>query len=105
MILRLTLFIFILLQCTLVFADQFDTVIRAKLPDGIKTVSEAGQYYAETIGYKLISNDISEIKTLAKSNKLTTIRKALLNLIGKDKVIIIDYENKQIMFCEKDKIF
>ncbi len=82
--------------------------VRTELPKHISTVGGAAQYYADSIGYQLITNypapaesagiSAREINLFSRKNKVLPIEEAILNLIEKEINLVIDNRHKLFSF-------
>ena len=101
--------IFLILSAGAGYAfDPMRIQVRTLLPEDIKTVGEAAQYYADAIGYKLItiypapeeSRKISRapISLLARKNTVMAVEDAIITLLDERYFLVIDHQHKLFSF-------
>jgi len=88
--------------------DPMRTRIRTRLPDNIQSVGAAAQYYADVIGYRLLTanpapNDSHEIANrsinpLFNENKVLPVEEAILAVLDMDAQLVIDHKHKLFAF-------
>ena len=93
--------------------DPLRLSIKTDLPENIKHIGTAAQYYVNTIGYRVkidypapqdayqIASE--ELNTLSLTSELKPIDEAILSLLGEKYVLIVDHEHKMISFDMKEK--
>ena len=102
-----------LILCILPNADAFDPMriqIRTVLPKEIKTVGAAAQYYAVVIDYRVATQypapeessriAAEQISPLFFTNSVLAVDDAILALLRKPYVLIIDHEHKLFSFAK-----
>lgn len=97
------------LFCTAASAgDPMRTRIRTRLPENIQSVGGAAQYYADVIGYRLLtgypgpSESIAianrTINPLFNENKVLPVEEAILAILDMDALLVIDHNHKLFAF-------
>ena len=91
--------------------DPMRIGIRTDLPEKIKTIGQAAQYFADAIGYQLITRDPAPMESAAIASQLINpltmtanvepVEEAILGLLSPECHLIIDHEHKLFTF-EKD---
>lgn len=89
-------------------ADPMRIQIRTTLPERIKTVGPAAQYYADVIGYRLAtgypalaeSGRIAQrsLSPLVDQDKVLPVEEAILALLDLDCRLVIDHAHKLYTF-------
>lgn len=89
-------------------ADPMRIQIRTTLPERITTIGPAAQYYADVIGYRLVTGypapqecaKIAKrtINTLADKNRILPVEEAILALLDSNCKLVIDHEHKLFAF-------
>lgn len=93
-------------------ADSMRIQIRTFLPERLTTVGPAAQYYADVIGYRLITGYPAPqacariagrtINPLADKNRILPVEEAILALLDKNCKLVIDQEHKLFAFEPSD---
>lgn len=90
--------------------DPMRIPIRMRLPDHIKTVGGGAQYYAETVGYRLVTScpAPSESAGIARqpinplaptdTTKVFPVEEGILMLLDDDGCLVIDQDHKLFSF-------
>ena len=86
--------------------------VRTELPVELKTVGEAAQYYADSVGYKLIteypappeSANIAHetIDPNVRIINVLPIEESILELLAQDYLLVIDNKNKLFSFQRRE---
>ena len=88
--------------------DPMRIGIRATLPEDINRVGEAAQYYADAIGYRLTTAycapdesrkiAMEQISPLALTHSVLAVEDAILAVLDRSYLLIIDHEHKLFSF-------
>ena len=91
--------------------DPMRIGIRSGLPEEIQTVGEAAQYYADVIGYRLVTQypapaesgliATETINPLARAAGIKPVEEAILALLRADCLLVIDHDHKLFSFESK----
>jgi len=91
--------------------DPMRIGIRTGLPEEIQTVGEAAQYYADVIGYRLVTKypapaesgliATETINPLARAAGIKPVEEAILALLRADCLLVIDHDHKLFSFESK----
>jgi hypothetical protein len=91
-------------------ADPMRRQIRTALPETITTIGPAAQYYADVIGYRLLTGYPAPeeceriarrtINILADKNRILPVEEAILALLDRNCKLVIDHEHKLFAFEE-----
>lgn len=104
----------VLFLCAYSTAFAYDPMrirVRTELPPKIKTIGEAAQYYAWSIGFKLITDHPAPAESIkiaseavgpfTRKNTVMPIEDAILELLPMRYVLVIDSEHKLFSFQNK----
>ncbi len=82
--------------------------IRTALPESINTVGQAAQYFADAIGYNLVtahpapaeSRSIANelLNPLSNTNNTQPVEEAILSLLREEYVLVVDHDHKLFSF-------
>lgn len=89
-------------------ADPMRIQIRTYLPEKLNTIGPAAQYYADVIGYRLVTGYPAPpecgwiarrtINPLADKNRILPVEEAILALLDRNCNLVIDHEHKLFAF-------
>jgi hypothetical protein len=89
-------------------ADSMRIQIMTSLPERLTTIGPAAQYYADVIGYRLVTGYPApqECEKLARrtinpvvnKNRILPVEEAILALLDKNCKLVIDHEHKLFAF-------
>ncbi|WP_054697637.1 hypothetical protein [Desulfosarcina cetonica] len=92
-------------------AHAFDPMripVGTALPTGIKTVGKAAQYYADAIGYRLLTDNPAPAESagiageglspLSKIDSIMPVEEAILAILRTEYVLVIDHNHKIFSF-------
>jgi hypothetical protein len=88
--------------------DPMRIQIRTILPKEITTVGAASQYYAQVIGYRLVTSDpapkesagiaAEPISPLFFTNRIMAVEDAILAILRAPNLLVIDHEHRVFSF-------
>lgn len=89
-------------------ADPMRIQIRTSLPERLTTIGPAAQYYADVIGYQLVTGYPAPpacewiarrtINPLSDKDRILPVEEAILALLDRDCSLVIDHEHKLFAF-------
>jgi hypothetical protein len=96
-------------MCSAAFAlDPMRIKVRTELPSNITRVGEAAQYYAYSIGYRLVTQHPAPeesfkianeaISPFSRKNTVLPIEEAILDVLSTRYVLVVDDEHKLFSF-------
>jgi hypothetical protein len=93
--------------------DPMKVNIRTHLPEGIKTVGQAAQYYAAAVEYRLTVTPPAPMESyqiamemlspLARTDRILPVNEAILGLLKENYFLLIDTKNKLFSFKQNGK--